>query len=66
MLKLEEGKFRGAVNAVRNEDTIAPFTPVNLVKLKAEHLQSPVDRCAFTDPLQFISSVGAVDALAIY
>ena len=69
MLKLEEGNFLGAVNAVRSEDTIAPFTPDNLVKLKAKHPQTPlslIDRRAFINPLQFINSVGAVDALAIH
>ena len=40
MLKLEKGNVRGAVNAVRSEDTIAPFTPDNSVKLKAKQSQS--------------------------
>jgi Reverse transcriptase (RNA-dependent DNA polymerase) len=50
MRKLEEGNFRAAVNAVRNEDTIASFSTNSLDTLKRKHPLPPSDRRVFKVP----------------
>ena len=66
MLKLEEGNFRSAVNAVCSEDTVAPFTPANLASLKAKHPQAPADRRSISDPAQCLDRVEAATTQAIH
>ena len=48
--KLEEGNFRGAVNAVRSEDVIAPFSSSTLDALRIKHPYPHPDRREFQAP----------------
>ena len=48
--KLEEANFRGAVNLVRCEDTLAPFDSVTFNSLKSKHPPTPSDRRPLAQP----------------
>ena len=50
MLKLEEGNFRGAVDAVRSEETLAPPSRNTLEALRTKHPSEPPDRRPFKLP----------------
>ena len=63
--KLEEGNFRGAVNAVRSEDTFAPFSQENVTALKSKHPNAPANRRAYASPAQCMKDVQAVDVRSI-
>ena len=48
--KLEEGNFKGAVNAISSEDTVAAFDIDTLEALKSKHPNPPVNRRQLQDP----------------